>query len=447
MIVEFSRSLLLPRYRELLDTDADIILLWGGRDSGKTYNIQRWLIRECLKDKNKVILCRKVKDTVKDSMFDGLVARLEEFNIHQLYRKTVSPTEINFATGAKVLCRGFDDPMKIKGIEQPTIGWVEEADQCNKNDYDILFGTLRHSYLKKRVVLSFNPEVDITGENWIINTFIGKENVESFYGQNIEFEREIEFTNIDGKLEKKTIKILSIHTTYRDNRFCPPEKRMAHESLKDEDVNKWNVYANGRLGQKEVKRPFFLGFNDSMIKDFDFDPSLETFVSFDFNVAPCTATISQQDYAGTFKRFLYEVRIGTKDSKADIYDVCEIIKQILPFNTYINVTGDATGRNSNALTKGELMAYDIIMDELNLSIDNFKVPKVNMSHKFSYTLCNKVLRNVQVSFHSRMKYTILDLKFLEYDGQNIMKKEAEKLGRGHLADCVRYDLHVNFLDL
>ena len=445
--ISFSRRLLLDRYRELLYTDADIIILWGGRDSGKTFNIQRWLVRECLREKQKVVFCRKVKDTVKDSMFDGFVARLEEFNIHNLYRKTSSPTEVKFINGAKVLCRGFDDPMKIKGIEQPTIGWIEEADQCNKNDYDILFGTLRHKTIKKRIVLSFNPEVDIQGKNWIIDNFIGADNIENFYNKNVEFEKEIDYINLDGKKETGKVKILSIHTTYRDNEFCPPEKRMAHESLKNEDFNKWNVYANGRLGIKEVKRPFFRAFEDKMIQPHTFNPELETYVSFDFNVVPCTATISQQNRLGSIKRFWREVRIGTKSEKSDIYQVCEIINEIIPSNTWIWITGDSTGQNSTIYTKGDINAYDIIMDELNLSVDNFKVPRVNIGHKVSQTICNKALRNIDITFDPSMKYTILDLRFLEYENGKILKKEAEKLGRGHLADCVRYDLHVNYHDL
>jgi DNA-nicking Smr family endonuclease len=120
---------------------------------------------------------------------------------------------------------------------------------------------------------------------------------------------------------------------------------------------------------------------------------------------------------------------------------------LIPKNTYLYITGDATGQNATAMTKGNLTAFDIIKDELNLSIDNFNLPKKNIAHQNSHTIVNKALKMANVTFNPEMKYTILDLKFLEFENNQIKKKEAEKLGRGHLADCIRYDLHINFYDL
>jgi len=99
------------------------------------------------------------------------------------------------------------------------------------------------------------------------------------------------------------------------------------------------------------------------------------------------------------------------------------------------------------MTKGNLNAYDIIKSELNLSIDNFYLPSRNIAHSNSHTIVNKALRLVTVTFNHEMKYSILDMKFLEYENGKILKAQAEKLGRGHLADCIRYDLHMNFHDL
>jgi phage terminase large subunit len=446
MQIKFSKSLLLEPYRAMIQSDADIILVWGGRDSGKTYNIQFNLMAKAFEQVHKMVFARKVKDTVKGSMFDGYKAKFYELKAEALIRATKSPLEAVLVNGTEVLTRGFDDPMKIKGIEQPTVGWIEEADQCNEDDFDMLFSTMRSNRIKPQIILSFNPEVNAEGKNWIISRFMKGYDINEFYNTTKEIVQELEYQE-EGKTKATQIKILSIHTTYRDNPYCPPQKRAYYESLKDVDYNKYLVWALGYVGQREVKRPFFVQFGDVMVKHHDFDPKLETWISFDFNVAPCTATISQQDYHKTFKRFIYEVRIGSSAAKASVYDVCDIIKQVIPKNTYLYITGDSTGKNSSALTKGDLMAYDIIMSELNLSVDNFFIQKKNISHKNSYQVVNKAFRQVEITFNPEMKYTLADLKFLEYDGENIMKKEAEKVGRGHLADCVRYDLHVNFLDL
>jgi hypothetical protein len=192
-----------------------------------------------------------------------------------------------------------------------------------------------------------------------------------------------------------------------------------------------------------------IAFNkEKHVKEVEFDANLQTVISFDFNVAPCTATISQEDYHKTKKHFLHEIRLGDKNNKADVYLVCENIKNILPLNVipYVDIRGDATGKNQSALTRGDLMAYTIIQEELNLSLDNFRTLKgFNISHKNSFTICNDTLRKIDFAIHPRMRHTIIDLETVEYDGIKIMKAQAEKQGNGHLLDCVRYDLH-EFLD-
>lgn len=425
--------------------DYDVIICWGGRGSAKSFSVQTYCMIKMLEANNKIVLCRKVKENVKGSMFAGLVDKFRGFGLYNYYTMTKNPLELEVPmVGSLALGRGFDDPDKIKSTHDPTIGWIEEADQCTENDFDVLFTTLRHSKLKTQMILTFNPEVGADGKNWIIERFLnGAENAEKLYGKVKELEQEITY-EINGKTEIQKLKILSIHSTYRDNPFCPPKDRATYESYKEIDINKWNVWANGKIGQKEVKKPFFVNFKEEMIKKHVFDPELDTVISFDFNTVPSTCTISQENKRKTFKRYWREIRLGTKENKSDVYDVCEVIIGILPKyrKGKLIIRGDATGKNSNAMTKGDINAYDIIRQELNLSIDNFEIPKININHKNSFSICNEALRIKDITFDPSMQYSIIDLKYLEIDNGKILKKEAEKIGRGHLADCIRYDLHI-----
>ena len=115
--------------------------LEGGRGSTKSSFISEKIIE--LLENNPTMCCvvlRKVKDTLKDSVFTQLEWAIDTLSetyigIKDRWKLTKSPLEItNIATGQKIYFRGADDYGKIKSLKVPKgmyvgITWYEEFDQ------------------------------------------------------------------------------------------------------------------------------------------------------------------------------------------------------------------------------------------------------------------------------------------------------------------------------
>ena len=133
--VDINRSIDDREYREYY--------LEGGRGSTKSSFISEKVI-ELLENNPRMccVVLRKVKDTLKDSVFSQLEWAVDTLgetypSIKADYRFTKSPLEITkISTGQKIYFRGADDYGKIKSLKTPKdmyvgITWYEEFDQFN----------------------------------------------------------------------------------------------------------------------------------------------------------------------------------------------------------------------------------------------------------------------------------------------------------------------------
>lgn len=127
--------------RAIDDRDYREYYLEGGRGSTKSSFISEKIIE--LIENNPRMCCvvlRKVKDTLKDSVFAQLEWAIDILgetypHIKTDYKLTKSPLEITkISTGQKIFFRGADDYGKIKSLKPPKdmyigITWYEEFDQ------------------------------------------------------------------------------------------------------------------------------------------------------------------------------------------------------------------------------------------------------------------------------------------------------------------------------
>ena len=133
--VDVNRSIDNREYREYY--------LEGGRGSTKSSFVSEKII-ELLENNPRMcaLVLRKVKDTMKDSVFAQLEWAIDKLSetypkLRKDYMLTKSPLEITkISTGQKIYFRGADDPVKIKSIKTPVnmyigITWYEEFDQFN----------------------------------------------------------------------------------------------------------------------------------------------------------------------------------------------------------------------------------------------------------------------------------------------------------------------------
>jgi len=127
--------------RAIDDRDYREFFLEGGRGSTKSSFISEKII-ELLENNPRMcaVVLRKVKDTLKDSVFAQLEWAIDTLGetyakVKNDWKLTKSPLEItNVVTGQKIYFRGADDYGKIKSLKTPKdmyvgITWYEEFDQ------------------------------------------------------------------------------------------------------------------------------------------------------------------------------------------------------------------------------------------------------------------------------------------------------------------------------
>ncbi len=168
------------------------------------------------------------------------------------------------------------------------------------------------------------------------------------------------------------------------------------------------------------------------------DVSKPVWFAFDFNIEPNSCIVGQQL---NHKSGIVFDEISVKGSTEE---VCNVL--LAKYNDWIKrglvfVTGDATGKNRNAMS-GELTNYLIIKRKLNLRDYNLKVRHTNLELKASRVLCNSILHKLNIKLTTNCESTITDLQVAGVDGNGDLVKDSGL----HKFDCFRYILESWFPD-
>jgi PBSX family phage terminase large subunit len=335
--VEWDRDITLEPFKVLYDTDATIILVWGGRDSGKSFAVPQILTRKAMESKHfRCMGIRSVYNTVRNSIFDRFTNFLEDTGLSSFATQTKSPLEIRFNNGADILGRGCDDPAKLKSTADPSHAWIEEADQITENDFDTIFTTLRSNHLPIQIFMTFNPEVDeATGTHWIKDRFFMGWSDDDMYKDQVEF-----YIDVDSDGVKSQIKCLSIHVDLDSNPHCDMVRRSMYDSYKDYDENKYRVWRKGWWGRRAgsvVYKNYDPDLNDSK-REVSIKDALH--IGMDFNVEHMAGIVHIVD-GGKFIAV---------DEFVDLYDtdeMCRAIRERYP-NHQITAYPDASGKNRHS---------------------------------------------------------------------------------------------------
>lgn len=410
------RRAFLPCYRHLLDSKADIDFLWGGRDSGKSAHVARELIRACLSASYfRCVLVRKVFNTVKDSQWQLLRDVVDEWGLSELFTFNVSPLEIKCVNGNKFICRGMDEPGRLKSISNPSHCWAEEMNQLELDDFIVLLTSLRYNRGRVKVWGSFNPECDGDfTDYWLYKTFFNRTEVNFTDLWKLKLPPTAQYP--EGQVISYHYQ--STHTTYHDNKFCRPERIMFLEQLSDLDPYYYQVFTLGKWGNRKVGDPFCYCFNkDKHVGPTKLKKGLEVILSFDFNKNPVTCGVYQHE-----GNDIWCVEAIMLDN-SDIYKMCDYI--LMGYgNCMLLVTGDATGRASSALVQDGINYYTVIKSKLRLGQAQLKVPTINPKVAENRTLVNAVLHTCNVKFDP------INAKGLIFDCINVAVNDVGEIDKG-----------------
>ncbi len=193
-----------------------VIVLEGGRGSGKSRAISQALVLWSLQKKRRILLVRKVYETIRDSVYQEIRDVVEAWNLQHLFHFRGSPLHISNLVGSRFLCRGLDKSTKIKSIANIDILWIEEATELTEEDYLNLSLSIRGEDKENITIISFNRERD----NWT----------------------ERYFFDADGNPRNDHY---HLYTTYHNNKFLDSFFVQKLEALKDYD---FDVYQRHALG-------------------------------------------------------------------------------------------------------------------------------------------------------------------------------------------------------
>lgn len=139
-------------------------VLYGGRGSAKSTFVSLAVLDILLSKPNlHAVLCRRVKDTLRDSVYAQLKWAIGELGLEEFFEFRLNPLEMIYKpTGQKIYFRGADDPAKLKSIKVPFgyigILWFEELDQfCGEEEIRSIEQSVIRGGDEAFIFKSFNP--------------------------------------------------------------------------------------------------------------------------------------------------------------------------------------------------------------------------------------------------------------------------------------------------
>lgn len=239
------------------DWDYETYLNLGGYGSGKSWHIAFKIILKCLSEKRKVLVCRNVYDTIRESCFALFKDILNKLNIlvddeqskskKNRVGKVVavsSPMQIRFPNGSRIIFKGLDNASKIKSIHGVSIVWLEECSEIKFEAYEELLGRLREKDVSTHFILSCNP---VGRENWVYNHFFCR--LDDMGNEHIIVNEEKLYKM--GTLIKNGV--YYHHSLPEDNPFLPDSYIKRLDKIKEYDPQLWNVARLGRFGANGIR--------------------------------------------------------------------------------------------------------------------------------------------------------------------------------------------------
>ena len=238
----------------------------GSAGSGKSHFITQKIIIKALREKRRVMICRRYGTTMRNSVFKLFKDVIESFKITHLTRIKESDMSITLPNGSEIIFVGLDNEEKLLSIAGITDIFIEEVYEVPKEIVDQLNLRMRGKAPNQQIYMAFNP---ISAKHWLYDFCEGSTRPESsIYSQ----------------------------STFRDNPFLPDEYVKALEDMYRTNPNKARVFCDGNWGA-DVEG---LVYKNHVISNFDINElikqGLEVRVGIDWGfVDPTTVVVSLFD--------------------------------------------------------------------------------------------------------------------------------------------------------
>lgn len=233
----------------------------GGRGGGKSWEIADFLLIEGAKQKHRILCCREVQKSIKQSVHKLLSDRIAALGLGHFYQ--ILETEIRGINGTEFSFAGLLNHTveSVKSFEGATITWIEEAQTVSAFSLSILIPTVVRTF-RPMVIMSMNPKLPS----------------DAVYSQYVLGERD---------------DTVVVQINYTDNKECPDELIALAEQMKADD---YDQYEHIWLGKpKEIadgaiyKSEFEQIKRENRICKVPHDPNLPIYTSWDLGILDSTA--------------------------------------------------------------------------------------------------------------------------------------------------------------
>lgn len=237
-------------YYHILNSKARVIINYGGRDSGKSFFVGgQYIPLAMIREKSfRGVGIRKTMNSIKDSVYTEITDGIEDMGQWDNFKTIKHPSlEIMCKNKNKMIFRGLDDPRNIKSLKGINFVWVEEAEDLTETQFDDLLIILRGKGYQ-RMMLTFNP---VDEDHFTNYRFVEckKDRILETFSDGDPKVWEIDSTEmIDGELVEYTT--LVICSTYDDNEFIEPIRKLVIEKLKDTNPFLYEVYKKGKFASR-----------------------------------------------------------------------------------------------------------------------------------------------------------------------------------------------------
>ena len=163
-------KILIPQeYSELYTPHWRFFAIYGGRASGKSYQVAESLVLRGRQKKMRFLCTRELQTSIKDSVHKLLsdIIQKHDFRDYHVTNDSIR----NVITGTEFIFKGLrNNTNEIKSTEGIDVCWVEEAQSVTKASLEILTPTIRKK--DSQIIFTFNRfnELDPVYVKFVMNS-------------------------------------------------------------------------------------------------------------------------------------------------------------------------------------------------------------------------------------------------------------------------------------
>lgn len=373
--VDFSNpALWVPAYLPLIKRKERRKILYGSRDSAKSYFIAQRIIIRMLREKCKGMMVRKRHNSIQESQWQTIKDIVELYQLQEYFVFRKAPLEIECTvTGSRLIARGMDDAGKAKSIPGIDFVWYEEADELDLEDFTQTTLSIRGRNIEEWI--SFNSTYP---EHWLLSRFFP-----GTHDQDGNFTVDLSFEDPTGMFTWVTSTdptAVIMHTCYQHNPFCTEDRRREHEWYRDHLPEHYRTKGLGLIGRRNIGTLWAKGWDRKKhmpLGGVQVDHGYPHHLTFDQNSLPYSTLVCAQIIPdGNRKKVRFFREYCLKPPKNSTENTCNAwIWEYGDHNPREYHYGDPTGKNEMARKEiKEARHHYAVVDR---TLEPFSMPGAN----------------------------------------------------------------------